>query len=100
LHRRYHAQTGIIFNTLYPGCVAETALSRNAPRLFQQNTTKGYVSQLLSGERVAKVVAHPEFTRSGVHWSWGNRQKPAPSPSPSHSLPRRRMGARRPGVGN
>jgi protochlorophyllide reductase len=100
LHRRYHAQTGIIFNTLYPGCVAETALSRNAPRLFQQNTTKGYVSQLLSGERVAQVVAYPEFTRSAVHWSCGNRQKPAPSPLPSHSLPRRRMGARRPGVGN
>jgi protochlorophyllide reductase len=100
LHRRYHAQTGTILNTLYPGCVAERALCRHAPRLFQKNITKGHVSQLLSGERVAKVVAHPEFTRSGVHWSWGNRQKPAPSPSPSHSLPRRRMRARRPGFGN
>ena len=100
LHRLYHAQTGIILNMLYPGCAAETALSRHAPRLFQQNINKGHVSQLLSGEPVAKVVAHPEFTRSGVHWSWGNRQKPAPSPSPSHSRPRRRISARRPSFGN
>jgi protochlorophyllide reductase len=21
------------------------------------------------------VVANPEFSQSGVHWSWGNRQK-------------------------
>ncbi|NDG49523.1 MAG: protochlorophyllide oxidoreductase, partial [Rhodospirillales bacterium] len=80
LHRRYHAQTGIMLNTLYPGCAAETALSRHAPRLFQQNITKGHVSQLLWGERVAPVVAHPEFTRSGVHWSWGNRQKTGAQP--------------------
>ncbi|UPY37233.1 protochlorophyllide reductase [Sediminicoccus sp. KRV36] len=82
LHRRFHAETGIVFNTLYPGCVAETALFRNAPRLFQRifpwfqkNITKGYVSQPLSGERVAQVVCDPEFQQSGVHWSWGNRQK-------------------------
>ncbi|MBC8048878.1 MAG: protochlorophyllide reductase [Chitinophagales bacterium] len=81
LHRRYHASTGIIFNTLYPGCVADTPLFRNAPKLFQQvfpwfqkNITKGYVSQELSGERVAQVVADAGFTQSGVHWSWGNRQ--------------------------
>ena len=23
----------------------------------------------------ADVVANPEFAQSGVHWSWGNRQK-------------------------
>ena len=80
LHRRYHAQTGTILNTLYPGCTAETALSRHAPRLFQQNITKGHVSQPLWGKRVAQVVAHPEFTRSGVHWSWGNRQKTGAQP--------------------
>jgi protochlorophyllide reductase len=87
LHRRFHAETGIIFNTLYPGCVAETALFRNAPKLFQKifpwfqkNITKGYVSQPLSGERVAEVVADPAFTQSGVHWSWGNRQKPGAKP--------------------
>jgi len=86
-HRRYHAETGIVFNTLYPGCVAETALFRHTPKLFQtifpwfqKNITKGYVSQELSGERVAAVVADPEFAESGVHWSWGNRQKPGAMP--------------------
>jgi protochlorophyllide reductase len=70
-----------VFNTLYPGCVAETALFRDAPKLFQKifpwfqkNITKGYVSQPLAGERVAQVVVDPEFAQSGVHWSWGNRQ--------------------------
>lgn len=83
LHARYHASTGIVFATLYPGCVADTPLFRHAPKAFQtifpwfqKNITKGYVSQPLSGERVAQVVAEPTFTRSGVHWSWGNRQKP------------------------
>lgn len=83
LHARYHATTGIVFSTLYPGCVADTPLFRNAPRLFQKifpwfqkNITKGYVSQPLSGERVAQVVADADFIQSGVHWSWGNRQEP------------------------
>lgn len=82
LHARYHATTGIIFSTLYPGCVAETPLFRNAPPLFQKifpwfqkNITKGYVSQPLSGDRVAQVVADAGFMQSGVHWSWGNRQQ-------------------------
>ncbi len=82
LHRRYHDSTGIIFNTLYPGCVADTPLFRNSPPLFQKifpwfqkNITGGYVTQELSGERVAQVVADPQFQQSGVHWSWGNRQK-------------------------
>jgi protochlorophyllide reductase len=83
LHRRYHASTGIIFNTLYPGCVADTPLFRNSYPLFQKifpwfqkHITGGYVSQELAGERVAQVVADPEFNQSGVHWSWGNRQTP------------------------
>jgi protochlorophyllide reductase len=81
-HRREHARTGVIFNTLYPGCVADTALFRDTPKLFrrifpwfQKNITKGYVSQALSGERVAEVVVDPQFAESGVHWSWGNRQR-------------------------
>lgn len=82
LHQRYHDATGIVFNTLYPGCVADTPLFRNSYPLFQKifpwfqkNITKGYVSQELAGDRVAQVVADPEFKQSGVHWSWGNRQK-------------------------
>ncbi len=86
-HRRHHAGTGVVFNTLYPGCVAETALFRHAPKLFQRvfpwfqkTITKGYVSQPLAGERVAQVVADPAFARSGVHWSWGNRQREGAAP--------------------
>jgi protochlorophyllide reductase len=82
LHRRYHESTGIVFSTLYPGCVADTALFRHAPKAFQRifpwfqkNITKGYVSQTLAGERTAQVVADAAFVQSGVHWSWGNRQK-------------------------
>ncbi len=82
LHRRYHESTGITISALYPGCVAETALFRNHYSLFQKifplfqkNITGGYVSEELAGERVAMVVADPEYDQSGVYWSWGNRQK-------------------------
>ncbi len=82
LHRRYHDSTGVVFSTLYPGCVADTDLFRATPGVFQKvfpwfqkNITKGYVTQALAGERVAQVVADPEFNVSGVHWSWGNRQR-------------------------
>ena len=82
LHRRYHESTGITFTSLYPGCVAETPLFRNHYPLFQKlfpkfqkYITGGYVSQDLAGERVAVVVADPEYKQSGAYWSWGNRQK-------------------------
>jgi len=82
LHRRLHASTGLVFTSLYPGCVADSPLFRNTPQAFQtifpwfqKNITGGYVSQALAGERVAQVVADPDFAISGVHWSWGNRQK-------------------------
>lgn len=82
LHRRYHESTGIIFSSLYPGCVATTALFRNHYPLFQklfpifqQKITGGFVSEELSGQRVAMVVADPEYKQSGIYWSWGNRQK-------------------------
>lgn len=82
LHRRYHESTGITFSSLYPGCVADTPLFRNHYPLFQKlfpwfqkNVTGGYVSQELAGERVAAVVADPEYKQSGAYWSWGNRQK-------------------------
>lgn len=82
LHDRYHESTGIIFNALYPGCVAETGLFRNHYSLFQtifpwfqKKITGGYVTEELAGERVAKVVADPKFNESGVYYSWGNRQQ-------------------------
>ncbi|WP_036479850.1 protochlorophyllide reductase [Myxosarcina sp. GI1] len=82
LDRRYHDATGIVFNALYPGCVAETGLFRNHFSLFQtifpwfqKNITGGYVSEELAGERVAKIVAEPKYNESGVYYSWGNRQQ-------------------------
>jgi protochlorophyllide reductase len=80
LHRRFHDSTGITFSSLYPGCVADTPLFRNHYPLFQKlfplfqkYVTKGYVSQELSGERVAAVLADPEYKQSGAYFSWGNR---------------------------
>ncbi|MEB3332374.1 MAG: protochlorophyllide reductase [Synechococcaceae cyanobacterium] len=81
LHRRLHQESGIVFTSLYPGCVADTPLFRNTPKAFQtifpwfqKTITGGYVSQALAGERVADVVTDADFAVSGVHWSWGNRQ--------------------------
>ena len=91
MNREFHKRwgdTGIVFNTLYPGCVADTALFRDTPQAFrtifpwfQKNITKGYVSQPLAGDRTAQVIADPVFaSQSGVHWSWGNRQKEGRQP--------------------
>mmetsp|Transcript_14192 Transcript_14192/g.23493 ORF Transcript_14192/g.23493 Transcript_14192/m.23493 type:complete len:414 (+) Transcript_14192:140-1381(+) len=82
LHRRFHDKTGIVFSSLYPGCVATTGLFRNHYNLFQtlfplfqKNITGGFISEELSGLRVADVVTEDEFGISGGYFSWGNRQK-------------------------
>ena len=36
LHRRYHEDTGIIFSSMYPGCIAETALFREKRPWFRK----------------------------------------------------------------
>ena len=81
LHRRYQ-DSPILFSSLYPGCVANTKLFRNTPKIFQilfpwfqKLITGGFVSQVKAGERVAQVVTDSGFAISGVHWSWGNRQR-------------------------
>jgi protochlorophyllide reductase len=81
LHRRFHQSHGIVFSSLYPGCVATTPLFRNHYPLFQylfplfqRYITGGFVSEELSGDRVAEVVLDPSHSQSGVYWSWGNRQ--------------------------
>ncbi len=81
LHKRYKSSP-VLFSSLYPGCVANTKLFRYTPKLFQwlfpwfqKLITGGFVSQSLAGERVAQVVSDPQFAISGVHWSWGNRQR-------------------------
>ena len=81
LAKRYSSNK-IICNSLYPGCVANTKLFRNTPwlfrilfPLFQKFITRGYVSERLAGERVALIASGKDFSSSGIHWSWGNRQK-------------------------
>jgi protochlorophyllide reductase len=79
LHRRYHDSTGVTFSSLYPGCIAETALFRNHVPLFkalfppfQKYITKGYVSEEDAGKRLAQVVSDPNMNKSGVYWSWND----------------------------
>ena len=36
LHRRYHDSTGISFSSMYPGCIAETALFREKRPWFRK----------------------------------------------------------------
>ena len=81
LSKRYPPEK-IICNSLYPGCVANSKLFRNTPwifrllfPLFQKFITKGYVTEKLAGQRVASVATDSDLFQSGVHWSWGNRQK-------------------------
>ena len=61
--RRFHDETGVVFASLYPGCIAETGLFRNHYKLFrtifppfQKYITKGYVSEEESGRRLAQVL--------------------------------------------
>jgi len=82
LDRRYHADTGITFSSLYPGCIAETPLFREKRQwfrdlfpLFMKYVTGGYVSMPESGERLAQVVTDPICTKSGVYWSWNGGAK-------------------------
>lgn len=77
MHRRFHKDTGVVFSSLYPGCIAETGLFREHYKLFrtifpvfQKYVTKGYVSEEEAGTRLAQVVSKPDLGRSGVYWSW------------------------------
>jgi protochlorophyllide reductase len=82
LHRRYHDDTGIVFSSIYPGCIAETALFREKRPwfrkifpLFMKYVTGGYVGQLEAGERLAQVIDDPQCSKSGVYWSWNGGAK-------------------------
>mmetsp|Transcript_17629 Transcript_17629/g.21122 ORF Transcript_17629/g.21122 Transcript_17629/m.21122 type:complete len:322 (-) Transcript_17629:144-1109(-) len=77
LHRRYHESTGITFSSMYPGCIAETALFRQKRGwfrwffpIFMKYVTGGYVGEEEAGDRLAQVVKSEECTDSGVYWSW------------------------------
>ena len=63
LHRRYHDKTGVVFSSMYPGCIAETGLFREKRQWFRDLFPKfmkavgAYVSEEEAGERLAQVVA-------------------------------------------
>lgn len=66
---------------LRAGCIAETGLFRNHIGLFrtlfppfQKYITKGYVSEVEAGRRLAQVVSDPALNKSGVYWSWDNEK--------------------------
>lgn len=82
LHRRYHDSTGITFSSMYPGCIAETALFREKRQwfrtlfpIFMKYVTGGYVGQEEAGERLAQCVYDPVTKKSGVYWSWNGGAK-------------------------
>lgn len=82
LHRRYHDATGITFNTMYPGCIAETPLFREKRSwfrtlfpLFMKYVTGGYVSEAEAGDRLAQTIWDPICAESGKYWSWNGDAK-------------------------
>ena len=82
LHRRYHEDTGIVFSSMYPGCIAETNLFREkrawfrkAFPWFMKYVTGGYVGEQEAGERLAQVIDDPRCSKSGVYWSWNGGAK-------------------------
>jgi len=78
LHRRYHASTGIVFSSLYPGCIADTNLFREHYPVFQtlfpvlqRSVTGAYVSEEEAGRRLAQCVSDRNYTTSGSYYTWG-----------------------------
>jgi protochlorophyllide reductase len=93
LHQRYHDSTGINFSSMYPGCIAETALFREKREwfrtlfpLFMKYVTGGYVSEKEAGERLAQVRPRPSLPI-------------APRPRRSPSTRTRRVEAQAPPAG-
>mmetsp|Transcript_15640 Transcript_15640/g.42866 ORF Transcript_15640/g.42866 Transcript_15640/m.42866 type:complete len:189 (+) Transcript_15640:166-732(+) len=81
-HRRLHKDTGIIFNSMYPGCIAQTQLFREKRDWFRyfffptlMKAIGSYVSQPEAGQRLAQVIADPIAAKSGVYWSWNGDAK-------------------------
>jgi len=77
LHKRFHAETGIAFTSLYPGCITDTGLFQNHYPLFRlvwpfvmKNVVNSYVSVPEAGARLAKCVADPAYGASGSYFSW------------------------------
>lgn len=82
LHDRYHEKTGITFSSMYPGCIAETALFREkrpwfrkAFPWFMKYVTGGYVGMEEAGDRLAQVIDDVNCSKSNVYWSWNGGAK-------------------------
>jgi len=82
LDRRLHEETGIVFNSMYPGCIAMTSLFREKREWFRyfffptlMKAIGSYVTQTEAGERLASVVRDEQTKKSGVYWSWNGDAK-------------------------
>uniref|UniRef100_A0A7S0J0K0 protochlorophyllide reductase n=1 Tax=Calcidiscus leptoporus TaxID=127549 RepID=A0A7S0J0K0_9EUKA len=82
LHRRLHSKTGVVFNSMYPGCIATTSLFREKREWFRyfffptlMKAIGSYVTQKEAGERLASVVVDEVTSKSGVYWSWNGDAK-------------------------
>jgi len=82
MHRRFHSETGVVFHSIYPGCIAETNLFREKRQWFRDifpvfmKGIGAYVSEDEAGQRLAQTIFDPECAKSGVYWSWnGNAKK-------------------------
>ena len=81
MHRRFHDETGVVFNSIYPGCIAESGLFREKRQWFRDlfpvfmKGIGAYVSEAEAGERLAQVIYEPRCAQSGVYWSWNGNAK-------------------------
>ncbi|KAH8051264.1 hypothetical protein JL721_11163 [Aureococcus anophagefferens] len=77
LHDKYHKQTGIVFSSIYPGCIAESPLFREKRPwfrkyfpVFMKYITGGFVGEEEAGQRLFQVAHDPRCAKSGVYWGW------------------------------
>merc|ERR1719245_1563775 len=77
LHKRYHEKTGIVFTSMYPGCIAETGLFREHYPVFQKlfpafhrTITRAYVSEEEAGRRLGAQCVGLVLQLAGQvrHW--------------------------------
>ena len=72
MHRRFHEETGVVFNSIYPGCIAETNLFREKRQWFRDifpvfmKGIGAYVGEEEAGERLAQAIYDPQCDKSGV----------------------------------
>ena len=56
LHRRYHEKTGIVFSSMYPGCIAETALFREKRPWFRKVRVTFFISFMDESPKYAQYT--------------------------------------------